>query len=172
VPSLKCLRRIPAPIAPVIQTNVDFQIEIVPADGIRLPFPASGEFGTSPFFGQHLVKLISSTVRQRSISGCVTHSEFASTHPLHRRLSEGFPDLRLQRERPEVARLGRQGRRPRRPLPWGWTCRPQLRPALQPVTQTCHFMGKQSDGTSRDLSQLHPCHATRRLTLPLREYAG
>jgi hypothetical protein len=81
VPSLKCLRRIPAPIAPVIQSNVDFQIEIVPADGIRLPFPASGEFGTSPFFGQHLVKLISSTVRQRSISGCATHSEFASTHP-------------------------------------------------------------------------------------------
>jgi len=28
----------PAPVAPMIRTNVDFQIEIVPADGIRLPF--------------------------------------------------------------------------------------------------------------------------------------
>jgi hypothetical protein len=28
----------PVPAARVIQTNVDFQIEIVPADGIRLPF--------------------------------------------------------------------------------------------------------------------------------------
>jgi hypothetical protein len=30
-------------------------------------FLESGDFGTSPFFGQHLVKLISSTVGQRTI---------------------------------------------------------------------------------------------------------
>jgi hypothetical protein len=29
--------------------NVDFQIEIVLADSIRLPFSGSGDFGTSPF---------------------------------------------------------------------------------------------------------------------------
>jgi hypothetical protein len=28
----------PVPMAPLIRTKVDFQIEIVPADGIRLPF--------------------------------------------------------------------------------------------------------------------------------------
>ena len=55
------------PMAPEMQINVDFQVEIVPADGIRLPFSGSGDFGTSPFFGQHLVKLINSTVRQRTI---------------------------------------------------------------------------------------------------------
>jgi len=38
LPSLKRQPRMPAPMAPVIRTNVDFQIEIVPADGIRLPF--------------------------------------------------------------------------------------------------------------------------------------
>jgi hypothetical protein len=37
--------------AAVIRTNVDFEIEIAPADGIRLPFLGSGDFGTSPFFG-------------------------------------------------------------------------------------------------------------------------
>jgi hypothetical protein len=33
------------------RTNVDFQIEIVPADGIRLPFSGSGDVGTSPVLG-------------------------------------------------------------------------------------------------------------------------
>jgi hypothetical protein len=42
----------PAPMGPVIRTNVDFQIEIVLAYGIRLPFSGSGDFGTSPYFGQ------------------------------------------------------------------------------------------------------------------------
>jgi hypothetical protein len=28
----------PAPLALVVRTNVDFQFEIAPADGIRLPF--------------------------------------------------------------------------------------------------------------------------------------
>jgi hypothetical protein len=32
-------------------TNFDFQLEIAPADGIRLPFSGSGDFGTSPFLG-------------------------------------------------------------------------------------------------------------------------
>jgi hypothetical protein len=41
----------PTPMAAVIRTNVDFQIEIVPADAIRLPFSESGDFGTSPFLG-------------------------------------------------------------------------------------------------------------------------
>jgi hypothetical protein len=56
-----------APLALVVRTNVDFQLEIAPADGIRLPFYWEGDFGTSPIFGQHLVKLIRSTVRQRTI---------------------------------------------------------------------------------------------------------
>ena len=38
--------------------HIDFQIEIVPADGIRLPISGSGEIGTSPFFGQLSVKTI------------------------------------------------------------------------------------------------------------------
>jgi hypothetical protein len=33
----------PTPMALVIRTNVDFQIEIVPADGIRLPFSLEAE---------------------------------------------------------------------------------------------------------------------------------
>jgi hypothetical protein len=33
----------PVPMRPVIGTNVDFQIEIVPADGIRLPFLLGAE---------------------------------------------------------------------------------------------------------------------------------
>jgi hypothetical protein len=41
-----------APVIPVLPTNVDFQIEFVPADGIRLPFSRSRDLGTSPFFGQ------------------------------------------------------------------------------------------------------------------------
>jgi hypothetical protein len=49
----------------VIRANVDFQIEIVPADGIRLPFSESGDFGTSPF-GSFLVKAISSTAYKRT----------------------------------------------------------------------------------------------------------
>jgi hypothetical protein len=33
------MQQLPMPmVAPVIRTNVDFQIEIVPADGNRLPF--------------------------------------------------------------------------------------------------------------------------------------
>jgi hypothetical protein len=40
--------------ASVARTNFDFQIEIVPADGIRLPFSGSGDFGTSPFLGAAL----------------------------------------------------------------------------------------------------------------------
>jgi hypothetical protein len=56
----------PLLMAPVIRTNVDFQIEIVPADGIRLPFSGSGDLGTSPFFGQLSVRTIRLTVRQRT----------------------------------------------------------------------------------------------------------
>jgi hypothetical protein len=37
-----------------ISTNVEFQIEIVPADGIRLPFLKSGDFGTSRFWAARL----------------------------------------------------------------------------------------------------------------------
>jgi hypothetical protein len=48
----------------VIQTK--FQIEILPADGIRLPFSGSGDLGTSVFFGQLPVKVISLTVSQRT----------------------------------------------------------------------------------------------------------
>jgi hypothetical protein len=57
----------PAPVIPVPPTNLDFQIEFVPADGIRLPFSGSGDLGTSPFFGQLSVKVISLTVSQRTI---------------------------------------------------------------------------------------------------------
>jgi hypothetical protein len=51
----------------VLPTNVGFQIEFVPADGIRLPFSGSGDLGTSPFFGQLSVKAISLTASQRTI---------------------------------------------------------------------------------------------------------
>jgi hypothetical protein len=34
--NLERWRRMPAPVVPVVRTN--FQIEFVPADGIRLPF--------------------------------------------------------------------------------------------------------------------------------------
>jgi hypothetical protein len=47
-----------------VKTNVNFQIENVPADGIRLPFSASGDFGTSPSFGQLSVKPNCTTMRQ------------------------------------------------------------------------------------------------------------
>jgi hypothetical protein len=33
----------PALMAPVTRTNVDFQIEVVPTDGIRLPFLLGAE---------------------------------------------------------------------------------------------------------------------------------
>jgi hypothetical protein len=36
---------------PGATNHVDFQIEFVPADGIRLPFLGSGDLGTSPFLG-------------------------------------------------------------------------------------------------------------------------
>jgi hypothetical protein len=49
--ALERWQRMPAPVIPVLPTNVDFQIEFVPADGIRLPFSGSGDLGTSPFFG-------------------------------------------------------------------------------------------------------------------------
>jgi hypothetical protein len=65
--ALERWRRMPAPVVPVIRANVDFQIEFVPADGIRLPFSGSGDLGTSPFFGQLSVKVISLTVSQRTI---------------------------------------------------------------------------------------------------------
>jgi hypothetical protein len=35
-----------------IERNVDFSERIVPADGTGLPIGGSGDFGTSPFFGQ------------------------------------------------------------------------------------------------------------------------
>jgi hypothetical protein len=45
-----------------MQTKINCSDYFVPTDGIRLPFfLGSGDFGTSPFSGQHLVKLISST---------------------------------------------------------------------------------------------------------------
>jgi len=47
------MQQLPVPIvAPVIRTNVDFQIEIAPTEGNRLTFSGSGDFGTSRFFGQ------------------------------------------------------------------------------------------------------------------------
>jgi hypothetical protein len=39
----------PLLMAAGIRANVDFQMEIMPADGIRLPFSRSGDLGTSPF---------------------------------------------------------------------------------------------------------------------------
>jgi hypothetical protein len=42
-PFNECWQRTSAPIAQVIPTNIDFQIEIVPADGIRLPFSLGAE---------------------------------------------------------------------------------------------------------------------------------
>ena len=48
-------------------TRIIVQLIFVPTDGIRLRILGSGDFGTSPFFGQHLVKVISSTVHQRTI---------------------------------------------------------------------------------------------------------
>jgi hypothetical protein len=60
----------PASIAPAIRTSEPASIsrlKIVPADGIRLPFLGSGDLGTSPFFGQLSVKVISLTVSQRTI---------------------------------------------------------------------------------------------------------
>jgi hypothetical protein len=59
-------QRTPAPVIPVPPTNIDFQIEFVPADGIRLPFSGSGDLGTSPFFGQLSVKAICLTASQRT----------------------------------------------------------------------------------------------------------
>jgi hypothetical protein len=56
----------PAPVVPVIQINLDFQI--VPADGIRLPFSGSGDLGTSPFYGQLSVNVISLTAPQGTIA--------------------------------------------------------------------------------------------------------
>jgi hypothetical protein len=53
-------------LALATRTNVDFQIEIVPADGIRLPLFGSGGFGRSPFFGQLSVKANYLTVRHRT----------------------------------------------------------------------------------------------------------
>jgi hypothetical protein len=35
------------PMASLAPSNFDFQFEIAPADGIRLPFPGSGDLGTS-----------------------------------------------------------------------------------------------------------------------------
>jgi hypothetical protein len=75
-----------------METYIYFRIEIAPADRIRLPFSGSGDFGMSPLFGQHLVKLINSTVRQRTIlvAQCPANSRPAS--PV-------VPDLLLQRGR-------------------------------------------------------------------------
>jgi hypothetical protein len=44
------MRKRPAPMVPVVPVtnHVDFQIEIVPADGTRLPMRRSGDFGRSP----------------------------------------------------------------------------------------------------------------------------
>jgi hypothetical protein len=50
----------PAPMAPVIQRKIPFQIKLVPADGTRLPFYESGDFETSRLFGRHLLELIRS----------------------------------------------------------------------------------------------------------------
>jgi hypothetical protein len=54
------------------------------ADGIRLPFSGSGEFGTSPFFEQLSVKAIRLTVRQRTLfSSCAKGQQNGSSrlHP-------------------------------------------------------------------------------------------
>jgi hypothetical protein len=56
----------PLLMATVARMNVDFQIEILPADGIRLPVSVSGEFGTSPFFGSSSVKAIRLTMGQHT----------------------------------------------------------------------------------------------------------
>jgi hypothetical protein len=55
-------------IPPAIRTSVDFQLEKnVPADGIRLPFSASGNLGTSPFLGSSRSRQISLTARHDTI---------------------------------------------------------------------------------------------------------
>jgi hypothetical protein len=59
-------RRTPLPMASVARTNFDFQLEIAPADGVRLPMGESGDFGRSPFFGQLSVKETCSTARKRT----------------------------------------------------------------------------------------------------------
>jgi hypothetical protein len=56
----------PVPVVPVIRIN--FRLKIVPADGSRLPFSGSGDLGTSPFYGQLSVKVISLTARQGTIA--------------------------------------------------------------------------------------------------------
>jgi hypothetical protein len=43
----------------VIRNHVDFQIEIVPADGIRAAILGNSAFGTTPISGQLSVEMIS-----------------------------------------------------------------------------------------------------------------
>jgi hypothetical protein len=50
-----------------IGTKSIFQIEIVPADGIRLPVGRSGDLGTSPFFGSSQSRQIRLTATQCTI---------------------------------------------------------------------------------------------------------
>jgi AraC-like DNA-binding protein len=64
----------------LIGTNIDFQIEIVPADGITLSFLESGDIGTSPFFGQLSVKLTCLTQGQSTLFLAYSHQiEFLVT---------------------------------------------------------------------------------------------
>jgi len=39
------------PAAPAMRNEIDFSVEIVPADGTRAAYWRSGDFGTSPFLG-------------------------------------------------------------------------------------------------------------------------
>jgi hypothetical protein len=55
----------PAPVVPVIRINLDFQIEIVPADGIRLPM-GEAETSVGRRFWAALSQVIRLTARQRT----------------------------------------------------------------------------------------------------------
>jgi hypothetical protein len=78
-----------------IQTSVDFQIEIVPADGIGLSFFRRGDFGTSPFWaalsqGDPLDHVATYH------SCCITHREFTSSLGEESSSAKSFPELFVQ----------------------------------------------------------------------------
>jgi len=90
--------------AAAVDTNqVIFLIEIVPAEGIRLPFSGSGGFGTSPLWGSSR----SGNLRNRAPTyhpRAVTPSEIASSHAtIGWRQPNGVLGLLLQRGRQLVA---------------------------------------------------------------------
>jgi hypothetical protein len=57
----------PAPVVPVIRINLDFQLENVPADGIRLPYSATATSVRRRFLRSSRSKVICQTAAQHTI---------------------------------------------------------------------------------------------------------